>query len=136
MFEVFEHTADVGLRIRAADVNGLFRDAAEALFAVIVGDPGTIRPEREFEFRVAAEAHEELLHDWLAELLYTFDVRHVVLRDFKVEVGAVSLAAWARGEPIDPKRHPIDREVKAITYHALKIERVPDGWLAEVILDL
>jgi SHS2 domain-containing protein len=43
-------------------------------------------------------------------------------------------AAW--GEPVDPARHELDHEVKAITYHGLKLERDGDGWLAEVIVDI
>ena len=46
------------------------------------------------------------------------------------------MKATARGEPIDPERHELDMEVKAITYHGLKVERDGDGWLAEVIVDL
>ena len=69
------------------------------------------------------------MHDWLDELLYTFDTRHLLFSDFQVELGPDGLSAIARGEPIDPQRHELDAEVKAITYHGLKLEKVKmAGW--------
>ena len=76
----------------------------------------------------AATNVEELLHDWLAELLYTFHARRLVLAEFQVQVGRRrGLTATARGEPIDPNRHEIDDEVKAITWCGLKVEQRADG---------
>ncbi len=77
-----------------------------------------------------------LLFDWLSELLYIYETRHLLLAHFEVTVGEAGLAATARGEPIDHGRHQIDHEVKAITYHGLKLERQGEGWLAEVIVDI
>ena len=79
---------------------------------------------------------DEMLRDWLAELLYTFEVRRLVLAQFDVTIGTDGLKATARGEPIDPERHQLDMEVKAITWHGLKVVRDGDGWLAEVIVDI
>ena len=55
---------------------------------------------------------------------------------FGVEVGADGLRATAWGEPVDRARHELSHEVKAITYHGLRVEKTPDGWLAEVIVDI
>jgi len=136
MYETFEHTADIGIRVRAADLNGLFEDAARGLFAVLVANPEAIRPVQELSFRIEAQRLDDLLHDWLAELLFAFDTRRVLLGEFRVGVSGDRVEATARGEPIDPQRHQLDMEVKAITYHGLKVERDGDGWLAEVIVDL
>ncbi len=136
MYELFEHTADIGLRVRAADLNGLFADAARAMFSVIVANPESIEPVQEVPFRLAAARPDDLLFDWLAELLYTFDARHLLLAEFHVTIVGDTLTATARGEPIDRARHQLDMEVKAITYHGLKIERDGAGWLAEVIVDI
>jgi SHS2 domain-containing protein len=143
MYEHFEHTADVGIRVRAGDLNELFADAARGLFAVMVDNPDEIRAIEDVGFELAADDLEQLLHDWLAELLYVFCTRRLVLADFTTyvtvddESHACSLTATARGEPIDPARHRLDVEVKAITWHGLKIERLTPGrWLAEVIVDI
>ncbi len=136
MHEIFDHTADLGLRIRAPSLEELLIDAARGLFSVMVADLATVRPVEEAAFRIDGENVEELLHDWLAELLFTFHVRRLVLAEFRVRVDAAGMTATARGEPIDPARHAIEVEVKAVTWHGLKVERRPDGWFAEVIVDI
>ena len=61
----------------------------------------------------------------------------MVYATFEVAVREAGLTATAFGEPFDPARHGIGREVKAVTYHGLSVERQPDGtWLAEVIVDI
>lgn len=136
MYETFEHTADIGIRARAGDLNGLFADAARGLFSVMVANPESIRPVQDFHFRVQGERRDDLLFDWLDELLYAFATQRAVFCDFVVRVEPGGLSATARGEPIDPERHHLDVEVKAITYHGLKVQPEGDGWLAEVIVDV
>ena len=136
MYETFEHTADIGIRVRAGSVAELMADAARGLFAVMVENMEAVRNVEETTFQIAGEDIEELFHDWLAELLYTFYVRRLVLSEFDVRLGPAELTATARGEPIDPSRHKIAAEVKAITWCGLKVEHQPDGWLAEVVVDI
>ncbi len=136
MFELFDHTADVGLRIRAADLNTLFADAARAMFSVMVGDLAAVRPLEEVQINMAADDLDALLRDWLGELLYTFHVRRLVFCDFTVSVSNGGMQGTARGEPMDPVRHRLDVEIKAVTWHGLKVERTGDDWLAEVIVDI
>ena len=136
MYEIFEHTADLGLRMRAESLDELFAEAGRALFSVIVANFDAVRPVQELELNIEGSRLDDLLFDWLAELLYTFDARRVLLSDFRVRVQEEGLQATARGEPLDPDRHELDMEVKAITYHGLKVEQDGDGWLAEVIVDL
>jgi SHS2 domain-containing protein len=136
MYETFDHTADLGLRIRAADLNTLFAEAGRALFSILVEDLDTIAPRHQLDVTIAGSDREYLLFDWLKELLYRFEVEHLLLSRFSVTVGADGLQGSAWGEPIDPGRHELVHEVKAITYHGLRVERMPDGWLAEVIVDI
>lgn len=136
MYETFEHTADVGIRVRAGDLNRLFADAARGLFSLIAANLEAVRPVQEVQYRLQGERLDDLFFDWLAELLFTFDTRRLVFCEFQVDVQPGALQATARGEPIDHTRHEMDMEVKAITYHGLKVERDGDGWLAEVIVDI
>ena len=136
MYEIFEHTADLGLRIRAPSLEQLFADAGRALFSVIVAHLDAVRPIERREFAVEGNQREYLLVDWLDELLFTFETQRLVFVEFDVRIDDDGLQATARGEPFDPDRHGAAHEVKAITYHALKLERRPDGWLAEVIVDI
>jgi SHS2 domain-containing protein len=136
MYEVFEHTADVGLRIRAADLPALFADAARGLFSLIVENLDAVQPVHQREFRLAGAEVDYLLFDWLNELLYCFETERLVFRDFEVKLTDGGLEARARGEPLDPARHHAEHEVKAITYHGLLVEETTEGWLAEVIVDI
>jgi len=72
----------------------------------------------------------------LNELLFVFDTEKLLMRDFDVRVGSAGLEATCRTQPLDPARHRMLREVKAITYHRLKVERTEQGWIAEVIVDI
>jgi SHS2 domain-containing protein len=135
-YETFEHTADVGLRMRAATLDALFAEAAQGLFSLICPDLKSIKLTETVSFSVAGEAHDLLLFDWLNELLYTYETRHLLLADFQVMINDAGLTATSRGETLDPARHVLDHEVKAITYHEFKVERSGDGWLAEVIVDI
>jgi SHS2 domain-containing protein len=137
MYETFDHTADLGLRERAADLDTLFAEAAEALMSVVLEDPTSIEPRREVAIQVTGTDRDYLLFDWLKELLYRFDVEHLLFRRFVVRVRDDGLDATAWGEPYDPGRHPLSHEVKAITYHGLRVEQEPNGgWVAEVIVDI
>lgn len=136
MYETFDHTADLGLRIRAADLDTLFAEAAEALFAAVVDDLTTIEPRDATDIRIDGDDLAFLLFDWLKELLYRCDAERRLFRRFEIAVRATGLIARAWGEPLDPARHQLSREVKAITYHGLTVERTSDGWLAEVIVDI
>jgi SHS2 domain-containing protein len=135
-FETFEHTADVGLRIRAARLADLFAEAGRGFLALLVEDPETVREEREVRIEVEADGLENLLLDWLSELLYRFETEHLLLGRFEVSVEGSRLEATARGERWDPERHELGQEVKAVTYHDLRVERGEDGWEAQVILDI
>ncbi len=136
MYEIFEHTADLGIRVRGESADQLFADAAKALFSVMVSNLRDVRPTEEIVLDVVGDDFEELLHDWLAELLFTFHVRRLVLCEFQVRVVPGGLTAVAKGEAIDPARHEIDVEVKAVTWHGLKLEHESSGWVAEVIVDI
>ena len=136
MYEVFEHTADLGLRVRAADLEMLFVDAARGLFSVIVANLDEVSPVHQIEIHLSGNQHDFLLFDWLSELLYRSETEHLVLSQFDVRLPPGELYATARGERLDPARHILAHEVKAITYHELKLEQTPSGWQAEVIVDI
>jgi SHS2 domain-containing protein len=136
MYETFEHTADLGLRIRAMDLDTLFVEAALALFSVIVEDLTSVQPRQELKVQISGDDREYLLFDWLRELLYHFDSEHLLLSRFEVRVSEGGLTGTAWGEPLDRQRHTLDHEVKGITYHGLRVEQTDGGWLAEVIVDI
>jgi SHS2 domain-containing protein len=136
MHELFEHTADLGLRATAPDLNALFAEMGACLVVAMVDDPAAVRPAQEVRIELTGDDREFLLFDWLKELLLRFETDRVLFATFDVNVTDSGLTATARGEPYDPPRHVFAHEVKAITYHELKVEQTADGWLAEVIVDI
>ena len=136
MYETFDHTADLGLRIRAADCDTLFAEAGRALFSVIVEDLDAVEDNMRVELTIAGNDLAYLFYDSLRELLFRFDVEHLLLSRFDVQVRPEGLVATAWGQPFDPSRHELAHEVKAITYHGLLVAPEPGGWMAEVIVDI
>ena len=136
MFEVFDHTADLGLRIQSSDLNGLFVDAGRALLSVIVSEPNAVESRESVTLQIAANELEYVFFDWLNELLNLFESKRFLAREFEAAVEESRLSATVRGETYDPARHVLAHEVKAVTYHGLTVEQASDGWRAEVILDI
>lgn len=136
MFETFDHTADLGLRIRSDTLEGLFAEAGHALFSTIIEDLTTVRPELPAVISIEGNDREYLLFDWLKELLYRFDAERRLFSRFEVRLETNGLKGEIWGELLDLERHILTHEVKAITYHGLKLEKMAEGWLAEVIVDI
>jgi protein archease len=136
VFTLFEHTADLGLRVEAESLESLFIDAARGLLAMLVANPEAVRPLQPKTITLTADDLSYLLFDWLSELLYAFEAEKLLLSEFDLQIQNNHLTATCRGQPMDPTRHHMDHEVKAITYHGLKLEQQANGWHAEVIVDI
>ncbi len=134
----FDHTADVGLLVQAGDLDDLFQTAAEGLFDYVVANRAEVRPVLTETFSLNAEGLEELLVQWLNELIFRSETRHQVYAWFEARVAedGRSLTATIQGEPIDRERHSLDHEVKAVTRHGLSLERRADQWVATLVLDI
>lgn len=136
--EMFDHTADVGLRVTASTLDEVFRAAAEGVFNYIVVNRDEVRPTDAEAIRLADSSPGELLALWLNELIFRSETSHRLYARFDVSVGddGCSLAGEIAGEPIDRDRHVLDHEVKAVTRHGLELARTDRGWVAEMILDI
>jgi SHS2 domain-containing protein len=136
VYETFDHTADLGLRVTAPDLNALFAEAGKGLFSLVVEDLATVCEVTESEFHISGTDREYLLFDWLRELLYRFDGEGQLFCRFAVEVRPDGLSAKGWGEALEPARHLLSHEVKAITYHGLRVQQLGGEWVAEVIVDI
>lgn len=136
MYEIFAHTADLGIRVQAATLGDLLADAARGLFAVIAGDLTQIEAVEERVFALPGTDPTWLLHDWTSELLAVFEIERLLFREFTVMVDDAGLRATARGERFDPSRHTLAHEIKAVTQHLLDVRHGPAGWEAEFIVDI
>lgn len=132
-YEELDHTADVGIRAHGATLDELFAAAAAGMFS-LVADLRKVRAVGEVEVRVKADDLEALMVRWLSELLFLHETQRLLLKEFDVRIDGTSLDARARGETIDKKRHELKLNIKAVTYHRLRID--PKAGLAEVIFDI
>jgi len=131
-----EHTADAGLRVRATTLAGVFERAAWGMFALL-GEPWTVRPVRRFRLEVRGPDREALLVRWLTELNYRHLTQGLFFSRFRVVAWSDRrLVAVAAGEKLDPDRHVVWREIKAVTFHQLRIARAGGEWEAQVLFDL
>ncbi|NBW96318.1 MAG: archease [Planctomycetia bacterium] len=136
MHEVFEHTADLGLRVEAPSLELLLAEAGAGLFEILAGDMHQIRCRDERTFDVPGTDPEWLLLDWTTELLAAFTVDRMLFREFAVSVHPAGLCGTARGEPYDPAIHTLAHEIKAVTQHELDVRRTATGWEATLIVDI
>ena len=136
-FEFFEHTADIGVHIYGATLAELFENAARAMYQAL-GELQKSDDRSQKTIEIEAGTLEDLLHDWLADLLYEIEANHVLYDDFQFhELTPHRVKATLRGGTIDFARSQTNEEIKAVTYHQLRVESQPDGsWHAVVIFDV
>jgi SHS2 domain-containing protein len=135
-YELFDHTADLGVRVRAASFEEMVAHAAEAFYATI-GEltPSGIGEERQLKFQ--ADDRATLLRDFLTELLHIFETKHQMVSNIVViEFTERKLDLVAEARIIDNEKSQLLREVKAVTYHELALKQAPTGWELTFIVDI
>jgi len=135
-YEILEHTADIGIRIEANDLGSLFRNAALALFDIMAEEKAP-KDGQNHDILVClkAENRDELFVNWLNELLSLSGAKGLIFKDFridKIDEREIEAVAWAG----DIEDYKVNTEIKAATYHQLKLEESASGWKAEVIFDV
>ena len=135
-YELFDHTADMGVRARAATIAGLLQPAIEGLYACI----GTLvpgAPAADLTFRLTHGDSADLLRDFLAELLHQFERHGCMAVGLEAVVfDDTQLTARAQMRLVSDGESSYHREVKAVTYHELAIRPVPGGYEATFIVDI
>lgn len=135
-FELFDHTADIGLRIVAPTLTGLIPPATEGLYAAI-GALAFCGPAETLRIEIPGEDAAGLLRDYLAELLRLFETSQRIISEPRAaEFTASQLRVAGVALRIDADATVYYREVKAVTYHELAIKEIAGGLEATVILDI
>ena len=135
-YELIDHTADIGVRAFGGSLEELFRNAAIGMFEIIAElDSVGILESRKIS--LTAETLEDLYVLWHQELLFRSSVDHVVYKEFSFDaISEKKLTATLRGEKFNPEKQVLKKEIKAVTYHALKVQKTKEGWVGEVIFDI
>lgn len=135
-YKTFDHTADLGLSVTGRQMGELFANAAVAVFDIIT-DLGCVETREIRRISVEGDSPEDLLVNFLREILYLYNGEHWLLREIRVaRIGDKEIEAEARGEPLDLRKHEISKEIKAVTYHQARVRKTPGGWEARVIFDV
>ncbi|MBI5446742.1 MAG: archease [Deltaproteobacteria bacterium] len=131
--------ADAAFEAWGATLEELFAAAADATLNVMVEDLESVVPQEERQLRLEADAIDLLLFELLQEIIFYKDAQCLLLRVADLRIvetdGRFSLSGIARGEAIDPSRHELLVDVKAVTLHRFRVEKAPEGWETTVILD-
>ena len=135
-YTILEHPADIGIEARGDTLQQVFEQAAKGMMSVIL-DPGSVDSVESHRLDLRADDVEQLLVRWLAEILYYFDGRRFLAKEFVIDrMTATRLEAVIRGESHLPHKHRMNMDVKAVTYHQLCVRNDTQGWYARVFLDI
>jgi len=135
-YEILDHTADACIRVYGKSFDELFENAARAMMELIT-DRERINPSQEIEIEVRGETKEELLVHWLQEILFLHEVKKMVFKDFRLNlISETHAKGKAIGEKIDIDKHELSFDIKAVTYHNLKIEPINDKLKVDIVFDV
>lgn len=132
-------TSDLCFLARGETLESLFEAAAEALLAATLENPESVGAREERRLTIEEPDLELLLLGFLNELVYLRDADELLLRPMRLQVhaeGAARLEAQLVGERLDPTRHHLAVEVKAVTAHGLYVKGSAGAWEARITLDV
>ena len=136
VYELMDHTADLGIRVRGNDLIDLFENGGRALLNLMVRvrSRGKSVP---LSLKVEGNDLPDLMVRWLSEILYLFEGEKVLATSIKINsLSSTGLEATLRTSPYDPRIHEIIREIKAVTYHGIEVIEKKGLWEASIIFDL
>lgn len=132
--------ADLAFEATGASLGELFASSGQALFSTMMKDLSQIKPVETKTIHIEAKDEERLLHDFLQELIFLKDAELLVFCDYAFVINkdakGYTMDAYLRGEKLDPLRHDMLVDAKAISWHMFKVEKTKDGWKAFVIVDV
>jgi len=135
-YRLIDHTADLGIEVYGKDLKDLFHNAGEALFEILC-DLSEVAESVEKAVNLDCEDLEQLMVEWLGELLYLHDTERLLFKRFEIEeIENKKIKAIVYGEEFKEGRHSVNTEIKAVTYHQIQVRQEEGRWLSRVIFDL
>ena len=121
-YELIDHTADVGIKAYGKTLSEAFENIAKGMFDIIT-NKSEIENIGQYNIELETNNLEQLLVDWLSELLFLNSANNLVFGFFKVDLDEKNnkLSAKVFGEKFDISKHKIGTEIKAVTYHILEV---------------
>ncbi len=139
-YRFLEHTTDALVEAWGPTLETAFVSAAKGLFETMINTE-KVEPKTEEHVNTSGHDELELLYNWLEELLLRFEIRTMVYSQFHIDPitrpsSLLELHARAKGEKYDSAKHEPRTEIKAVTYHQMKIERERGQVHVRFLLDL
>jgi SHS2 domain-containing protein len=132
--------ADIAFEATGATREEMFIAAANAMTATQLHDLREIKPKEKKELVLEAGDIERLLHDFLQELIFYKDAELLLFSNYELKISkmreGLKLTATLAGEKIDPKRHNLLVDVKAVSWHKFSVSEKDGAWTAIVIIDV
>lgn len=130
--------ADVCFEACGKDLNELFTNAALATCEIMV-DLKTVDSKIKKKISLKNDTIDKLLFEFLEEIIFLKDSQRLLFSKVKVKITKnkeYKLDAELRGEEINPKKHKLGNDAKAVTYHDFEVEEIKRKWRAKVIIDI
>lgn len=135
-YRIIDHTADLGIAVNGKSRRNLFKRSALALIDLLT-DTSCLNPEYTETVTVTGHDLQDLLINWLREILFFWNGKNVFAADIYIsDISNTSLFARINFTAYTPDRHKIKREIKAVTYHQAVVEEKDGQWNARVIFDV
>ncbi len=135
-YTLLDHTADLAIQIRGADLKSLFENAGMALMHLMIAGSTIARPTST-EISVRGQDLTDLMVRWLGEILYLFSGDSRVVTSIHIQViRPEGLTALVEAVPFDARSHEVQTDVKAVTYYQAEVARMDDHWLARIVFDI
>lgn len=130
--------ADIAYDAYGKDLKELFENAALAILDMSA-DINTIDAKEKIEFEIKNKKLDNLLYDFLSEILFLKDSKYMVFKRVRVEIkeGKLNhLKAFLEGETINNEKHKLDNDIKAITMHMFELKKEKNNWKARIVVDI
>ena len=130
--------ADIAYEAYGKSLNELFENAALAIFE-LSADVKTVDAKEKVEFNLENEKLDNLLYDFLSEILFLKDSRYMVFKNVKVSIaeGKINkLKAVLDGDSINPKKQKLENDIKAVTMHMFELKKEKEKWKATIVVDI
>lgn len=135
-YRITKHQNELAVRITGNSQADLFVNSGSALFDVMAAVDKVEAKER-LPLVVEGADRDELMVNWLRELLYLYQSGGYLLREFKItEIKDTAVKAEVGGEKIDPDRHEIKQEIATVAEHKSRMQKTGNQWVAQVIFEL
>ena len=135
-YQIIDHTADLGIIVEGTDEENLFIRAAYAMMDLMVKGNFSRKTVIK-DVSLQGEDFPDLMVRWLGEILYLFEGDKLIVNSIEIKsISPIKLESMLTLTSFEPEHHQVIREIKAVTYHQISVEKVNDGWQARVIFDI